>query len=244
MQAQKHNSAWISSARQARARALEPFASYLSCKADCGYVCGVGGVCDYVCGVDSVCDRGDCDCGGFGVCDRSVCGVETLLLAVKGRRGLAEEARGRPFSGQDGKALGSACERLGWEIQSCCGVLLAPLGPKAETLEGNGEGEIKRNAGAEAETLKGERLRLLIEILDPMVIVALDKDAYQALSEMFASAEGAPVKWAFETAAEVQGRLLVSIEGFEAALNSEAGKQRVWRQLKQASYAETLKRFG
>ena len=171
------------------------------------------------------------------------CGIdraaESMMLAVKGWRGEAEEAGGKPLSGFDGKALERAFERLEWTTDTWCGILLTPVG---------------------AEPLNGDHLRRFIEILDPTVIVALDDAAYRALSEVLSEAfvgnisnevslrqnsiEVSPKQNPKTT--DAQGRLLVSVNGFEAALNSlnlEADKQRVWWQLKQASRAEALKRL-
>jgi len=170
-----------------------------------------------------------------------------MVLVVKGHRGVAETAGGAPLSGRDGAALKSAFERLGWgaadeDVQYWCGVLLTPL---------------------KAEPLADARLRLLIESIDPTVIVTLDEHARLALVGVLleeksfvrrlpqpptkggasASSPSQTAQWLPKTTTDAGGRLLVSVDGFEAALDSDTSKQRVWQQLKQAAYSEALKRF-
>ena len=146
--------------------------------------------------------------------------TEAMVLAIKGKRGHAEEAEGTPLSGRDGAALASAFERLEWNERDWCGAVLSPR---------------------EAPLLTGECLRLFIEVLDPMIVVTLDEEArkevIQALGREAERADG------LRKTIEIQGRLLVNVDGFEAALDSEIDKQHVWQQLKQASRAEVLKRF-
>jgi len=232
---ERNNAEWITGMLEARAVELEPYAAYLSCGASRA--------------------------------------LESMVLVVKGKRGKAEEAGGAPLSGRDGAALQSAFMRLGWEntdggAHNWCGVLLTPRG---------------------VAPLAADTLRLLIETIDPMVVVALDGQAFQAVSSALLSrqavaatqqpagrtgqsADGAwqlvdrtqkpvdrtqspadrtsvrattsqPITWSPGKTTDAGGRLLVSVNGFEAALGAETDKQLVWKQLKQASRAEVLKRF-
>ncbi|MDR2714785.1 MAG: hypothetical protein LBB42_04615 [Coriobacteriales bacterium] len=152
--------------------------------------------------------------------------LESMLLVVKGQCGAAENAGGTPFSGNDGAALNRAFEQLGWDEKAWCGLLL----------------ESSKVGSPKADSLTGEQLNLLIEYIDPVVIIALDEVARQTLLQSMLGAKNLNT-WFPRKTREVQGRLLVSVDGFEAALGSDTHKQLVWHQLKQASYAEATKRF-
>ena len=96
------------------------------------------------------------------------------------------------------------------------------------------------------EALCGSHLQLLIETVDPTIIVCLDNEAASAVSEALclkALPAKKPMRQSQESTTDAGGRLLVYVDGFEAALNSESDKQRVWQQLKQASCSNVIKRF-
>jgi len=134
-----------------------------------------------------------------------------MVLLVKGERGAAEEAGGPPFSGADGEALSSALERLGWGANNWCGLLLAPLGRPALAEEG---------------------LLLLIETLDPTVVVVSDGAARKAFCEAYAGRDGAGMTLEAFGETTIQGRRHVCVGEFEQGLASEDAKQRAWLQLK------------
>ncbi|MCL2756892.1 MAG: uracil-DNA glycosylase family protein [Coriobacteriia bacterium] len=213
MQPTQRDITWLTATLKARALDLEPFAAYLSCGPKRA--------------------------------------LESMVLVVKGQRGAAEEAGGVPFSGRDGAALKGALVRLGWinpgdEDANWCGVLLAPLSVAPLSAAPLSTAPLSAaplsTAPLSAAPLTKERLRLLIEIIDPVVIVTLDEEARQATGKAMLSQQTLSL-WHPKTAIDAGGRLLVSVHGFEAALGSEAEKQLVWQQLKQASRAELLKRF-
>jgi hypothetical protein len=145
--------------------------------------------------------------------------AEVLVMAVKGLRGVAEDAGGAPLSGADGKALASAFAALGWVQDAWCGLVLSP---------------------AEGPFLAGERLALCVELIDPRTIVALDDAARTAFEAawgvLLPSAASGP-----QTATDARGRLFVSVDGFESALASERRKQLVWAQLKQLANGKHAK---
>jgi hypothetical protein len=80
-------------------------------------------------------------------------------------------------------------------------------------------------------------LRLICEIIDPLSIVALDEEARIALIDAFTPVEeGLAEQFAPGAQAQVLGRQLLSVTGFEDALADETAKQRVWAQLKRCTF--------
>jgi hypothetical protein len=139
------------------------------------------------------------------------------LMALKGRPGEAERKGNVPFSGADGLALDKAFGTLGWgfgskDTRTWFGVLLAPKNQSQ---------------------LTPDELRLLCEIVDPLVIVTLDEDARIALSGAFASTnDDSLVDFVSGGQCEVFGRRFVSVEDFEDSLADADSKQKAWAQLK------------
>ena len=139
------------------------------------------------------------------------------LVAIKGMSGPAELSGDPPFSSLDGFALDKAFGRLGWGFGSLdtrvwLGIALSVSG---------------------RPTLTSQELRYICEVVDPLTIVALDNAARIALIDAFTSAEeGFMADFTSGTETWALGRHLVSVDGFEAALDDEAAKQRVWAQLK------------
>lgn len=134
------------------------------------------------------------------------------VVAIKGIPGEAE-AKGKPFFGADAEALERALTTLGWGSNNWCGVAI--------NLPQKG-------------SLSAQDLRLLIETIDPLAILALDEKAQAALKDAY-GAELMPQIPKPGTKAKLLGRTLVFINGFEAALAStddKEAKQRVWKQLK------------
>ncbi|MDR3307940.1 MAG: hypothetical protein LBS58_03450 [Coriobacteriales bacterium] len=128
------------------------------------------------------------------------------VVAVKGEGG-------RGFSADESVALDKAFVALDWGDGAWCGVLLRAEGVPA---------------------LDAAALRLVIEVVDPLVVVALDEAARRVLVDAFTGAEtGFPVDVAPGRSVYCAGRLLVSVDGFEASLDDEARKQRAWAQFKQ-----------
>ena len=90
------------------------------------------------------------------------------VLLVKGHPGSVERDSGVPFSGADRAALIAALAALGWGEDNWCGVLLEPPAQAA---------------------LSPAELRLVIEINDPELVMALDDPARQALLKAFGLSE-------------------------------------------------------
>ena len=135
------------------------------------------------------------------------------VVVVKGEPGVAERSGQPPFFGEDGEALESALAALGWGSNNWCGIALK--------LPGKG-------------VLSAPDLRLLIEILDPRALVALDSIAASMIQYCF----GKELMPSFPEPGQkiwLLGRALVFVDGFESALASdddEGAKRRVWRELK------------
>ena len=132
------------------------------------------------------------------------------VLALKGEPGEAEKKGQPPFFGADGEALESALAALDWGSNNWCGVVL--------DLPGK-------------DVLKAGELRLLVETIDPVALLALDEKALLALQDGFGR-ELLPRVPRPGVRIKLLGRALVFADGFEAALASETGKRRVWQELK------------
>ena len=142
------------------------------------------------------------------------------VVVIKGEPGAVELAGGQPFFGEDAQALESALNTLGWGSNNWCGVIT----------------ELPGEAG-----LSAGDVRLLIEIIDPRAVVALDSHALEILWEGLASGErcaegkvAVPQKPRPGQNTLFLGRMFVAVNGFETALASkdEKAKRRVWRELK------------
>jgi hypothetical protein len=143
------------------------------------------------------------------------------VLVVKGIPGDVERLGNPPFFGPDGEALSSAFEALGWGAKNWCGLLLAPVGEAP---------------------LSAERLRWLIETIDPRVILAVDRAAAtEIVSCYYKSNSAAATEAEYEFAASrlkagstsyVFGRQLGFVDGFETMLKVAQSRQQAWAQLK------------
>ena len=135
------------------------------------------------------------------------------IAVVKGLPGPAEATGGAALSGADGDAVTKALEALGWAPEGVFYTLSRP------------------EPGMDPERA-ADRLRLQLEAVDPLAIVALDAEAAADLAEAFGCEPLAP-----GIAVRVLGRPLVALSGFEAALAQPKAKQRVWAELKAAKPA-------
>ncbi len=141
--------------------------------------------------------------GGVGVTLGGVVPAPTLL--VKSRASTAESEAGVALAGATGEAAGKAL----------AGLRLEPEWAAVVSRQGNAE-----------LTAVRQRLRLLLEAVDPDVVIALEAEA----AEDVASALGTP-PLRFGTVARVHGRRVLAVDGFEASLSDEVRKRRIWRQL-------------
>ena len=83
-----------------------------------------------------------------------------------------------------------------------------------------------RVAGTTDDT-RSQRIRMLVEAVDPSVVIALDMVAAVDLAaalEIDPLCAGVPRAWG--------GRTVLAVEGLEASLVDDDLKRRVWRQLK------------
>jgi len=127
------------------------------------------------------------------------------VLLVKGEPGPGDLVKKRALAGEDGSAIGRALDALG--VSTARYAVCTRVGAAGR----------KRLA----------RLRLLTEAIDPRVVVLLDAGA----AEDFAVAYGVEPPPA-GTLTQVLGRLVLAVDGFEASLQDEAHKRRVWTQLR------------
>ncbi|HSQ21367.1 MAG TPA: hypothetical protein VLQ52_01015 [Coriobacteriia bacterium] len=127
------------------------------------------------------------------------------VLLVKGEPGPTDREARRVLAGPDGEAAEKALDALG--------------------LSRARYAMCSRVGGAD-EATRARRLRLIVEAVDPRVIVALDARASADLAAAFeidVPRPGVPVR--------VLGRDVVAIDGLEASLADERLKRRVWGQL-------------
>lgn len=133
------------------------------------------------------------------------------LALIKGLPGPAEVKGGATLSGLDGIAADLALSALGYDPMDAFRIMSRPE-PGIEVAR------------------RGERLRLVIEAVDPGLVIALDAEAAEDLSEAFGVA---PLR--FGKPVQVLGRTIVAVDGLEASLTDQARKRRVWRQLQSVS---------
>lgn len=132
------------------------------------------------------------------------------VLVVKGMPGPAEETGAAALSGPDGEAARLALEALGVG-GTYCAVLSRPH-------------------AADDERAVADRLRYIVEVIDPWCVIALDGVAALDVSQAF----GAPAP-TFGVSVRLGGRSVVAVDGLEASLADPVRKKRVWAQLKAVS---------
>ena len=147
------------------------------------------------------------------------------IVLVKGDLDEAERSGGELAAGPDGAALRKALGAIGYAPEDFC-VLASVAGA------GDGAGE----------ALPCELFREALETLDPEAVLLLDNSAADVMRETYADMLVAIDD--FDTAmlkpglvAHVQGRRVLALDGFEAALTDKAAKQRMWAYIKQLTPA-------
>lgn len=130
----------------------------------------------------------------------------------------------------------ASCRRPGWRgVRKALGAI--GYAPEdfcvLASVAGVGDGAV-----AVGETLPCELFREALEALDPEAVLLLDNNAADAMRETYADMLVAIDD--FDTAmlkpglvAHVQGRRVLALDGFEAALTDKAAKQRMWAYIKQ-----------
>ena len=156
------------------------------------------------------------------VLERYACHVEpasgsadtsTPLFCVVSQAPLGENAK---------KALASSAQALGYGVQGCFFVVIAPNGRDA---------------------LDAKQLFSLIEGIDPLALVAADKDAVRALEQAYRVAQEAIYRGQdakelhrFQLSSNAYTRILgrdaVTFSSFEAMLAKPDLKQKAWALLK------------
>lgn len=128
------------------------------------------------------------------------------VLLVKGEPGPGDLDAGRALAGADGEAAGKALDALG-------------ITPSRFAFCTRVEGLSERD--------RLERTRLMVEAVDPRIVVALDPLAAEDILDAYGCQAVSP-----GMLTHLQGRAFVALEGLEASLADESLKRRVWRQLK------------
>lgn len=134
------------------------------------------------------------------------------VALVKGLPGPAEVAGGAALSGPDGEAVEKALLALGWP-------------------EGSWFATVSRSEPDADAGLIASRLRLQLEAVDPLVVVALDGIAAGDVAAAFELPQpptpGRPTVF--------MGRRFVAVQSFEDSLGDPARKRAAWRQLQHAA---------
>jgi hypothetical protein len=148
----------------------------------------------------------------------SVASVGDPLGAVVLAKGLPEEvdrkAR-RVLAGPDGEAAGKALEALGFDPHSVWAVCTRPT-----------------QADPDA---RARRLELVVEAVDPRLVIALDTEAAEDLASAFGLKALVPGR-----AVSVRGRTLGAAGGLSASLGDPVAKAKVWERLKGLARAARL----
>jgi hypothetical protein len=132
------------------------------------------------------------------------------VAVVKGLPGPAEVSGNAALAGPDGEAAIKALEALGWSADAVFFTLSRP------------------EPGLAPE-LRGDRLRLQLEAVDPALVLALDSEAAQDVALAF----GIQLP-GLGSAVRVFGRRIVAVDGLEASLSDQKRKARVWAQMQAA----------
>lgn len=134
------------------------------------------------------------------------------VLLVKGRPGPEDIAARKALAGADGEAAAKALEALGRDTSSVWATCSRPMTSEAEAVT--------------------RRLELIVEAVDPELVLALDR---QAADDVAAALHLAHI--AFGVPMGARGRVIGAVDGLEASLGDAAAKGRVWRQMR-AVFAE------
>jgi len=136
-----------------------------------------------------------------------------LVVAVKSNPSRAAGMGEGGFLGApDGIALAKAIDSLGYPADSLFGIQLdAP-------------------AAGGAKAVTSANLRSVIELVDPVSIVALDARGAQAVERAYGAEPTTPSR--LPTATRLLGRTVVLLDDFEACLGSQDAKRRAWAALK------------
>ena len=137
---------------------------------------------------------------------RSSGDVLAEIALIKGAPGPHDVAAGRVLSGADGEAATKALDALGLPSERYA---------------------VCSRPGRSAAAARARRLALIIEAVDPAIVIALDPEA--AADVALAMRTGALVPG---EPVSVRGRNVLAIDGLEASLGDERLKKRVWRQLR------------
>ena len=147
------------------------------------------------------------------------------IVLVKGDLDEAECSGGELAAGADGAALRKALGAIGYAPEDFC--VLA-------SVAGAGDGAVAAGEALTCDLFRGSR--------PVMAVLLLDNSAADVMRETYADMLVAIDD--FDTAmlkpglvAHVQGRRVLALDGFEAALTDKAAKQRMWAYIKQLTPA-------
>lgn len=127
------------------------------------------------------------------------------VLLVKGAPGPEDRAGKRALAGPDGEAIGKALDALALSPLRCA---------------------VCSRVGGASVAAHVRRLRLIVESVDPRVVIALDPTAAADLSAAFGVGPLEP-----GCVTRVLGRDMLATDDFAASLADERAKRRAWGQL-------------
>jgi hypothetical protein len=129
------------------------------------------------------------------------------VVLAKGLPEAADREAKRVLAGPDGEAAGKALEALGLDPDAVWAVCTRPV---------------------EADpALRARRLELIVECVDPRIVIALDDAAGEDLAAAFGLRSLVPGR-----SVSVRGRTLGAVGGLSASLSDAKAKRKVWERLK------------
>jgi hypothetical protein len=141
------------------------------------------------------------------------------VVLAKGLPEAADRTARRVLAGPDGDAARKALEALGIDPHAVWAVCTRP---------------------AEAEpAARARRLELVVEAVDPRLVIALDDEAAEDLAVAFGLKTLAPGR-----SVSVRGRTLGAVGGLSASLADAGAKAKVWERLKTLAKAADLPGSG
>jgi hypothetical protein len=142
-----------------------------------------------------------------------------VVVLAKGLPEAADRTARRVLAGSDGEAAVKALEALGLDPHAVWAVCTRPV---------------------EAEPVaRARRLELVVEAVDPRLVIALDDEAAEDLAAAFGLKTLVPGR-----SVSVRGRTLGAVGGLSASLADAGAKAQVWERLKALVKASGLPGSG
>lgn len=113
-------------------------------------------------------------------------------------------------------ALDKSLDAFGYGRDACSYAVLAPSADDADSADG----------AAEEPALDPQALFLLIEGVDPLILICADERAAALVAQAYRTS------LQYDAPARIFGRPAVAFRDLDGLMNSDAGKQKAWKLLK------------